>query len=477
MIGILFATQMEAQPFLDRGVPEGVIVEIADEMGLEAARISTEKLVEQGCTTIINGGVCGALNNRLERGGVYRVSMVSMEELKAAVNVGVGIGLKRLVSVEQPVFEPERKRELSKYGELVDMEGYAVARVCEDHSIPCILIKGVTDFGDGNGKEDIQKHITPVSETVAEAIFMIVDGASSSVSNGSKTELDETASDGAVMSTLWQKLHSFTKVEHTIFSLPLLFAGAWIGAGGMPTVKALLLITLAGVGARTFGMAANRIFDKKIDAKNPRTQNRELPSGKLSTAQGIGVAVTGLVLYFLACFLLGLLVLKLSLFPLIPLAVYSLLKRFTPLCHYGIGVCLAVAPMAAFIAVTNSLAFPPILILLAIFAFCWISGFDIIYALMDIEFDRANKVRSLPAALGPAGAQYVAAFTHLVSFAALVMIWSAVGGLFSFVALLISAAAFGAGYLQSIPVPVRFFPISAIAGIAGAMVVLFGSFT
>jgi 4-hydroxybenzoate polyprenyltransferase len=462
MTGIIFATQMEAQPFLDRGVPEGVVVEISEEMGLEAARIATEKLVkEHGCTTIINAGVCGALNNRLERGAVYRVSMVSIEALKAAVNVGVGIGLKRLVSVEEPVFEPERKKELSKYGDLVDMEGYAVARVCEEFEVPCIMIKGVTDFGDGNGKEDIQKHITPVSETVAEAIFQCLEKPEPKPEN-------KTAG-------FWGKIHSFTKVEHTIFSLPLLFAGAWIGAGGMPSIKVLLLIALAGLGARTFGMALNRILDKNIDAKNPRTKNRELASGTLSMAQGYGVAITGVVLYFVACFLLGPTVLKLSLFPLIPLALYSLLKRFTPLCHYGIGVALAAAPIGAFIAVTNSVAFPVELALLAIFTFCWISGFDIIYALMDIDFDRENGVRSIPAALGSKGAQLVATLTHMVSFASLVLLWMSVGGMLSFIALLVSAGAFGAAYLQSIPVHVRFFPISAIAGIAGALVVLLGA--
>ncbi len=266
MIGVLFATQMEAQPFLDRGVPEGVIVEISEEMGLEAARIATEKLVkEHGCTTIINAGVCGALNNRLKRGGVYRVSMVSIEELKAAVNVGIGIGLKRLVSVEEPVFDPKRKKELSKYGELVDMEGYAVARVCEEFGVPCIMLKGVTDFGDVNGKEDIQKHINPVSETVAEAVAKIADAASSRVAHEQDDRSNATRQDAP--STLLKKLHSFTKVEHTIFSLPLLFAGAWIGAGGMPSLRVLLLIALAGLGARTFGMAVNRILDRHIDAK------------------------------------------------------------------------------------------------------------------------------------------------------------------------------------------------------------------
>jgi len=461
MIGILFATQMEAQPFLDRGELDGVVIVICG-MGMEAARIATEELIEKHeITTVINAGVCGALINRLERGAVYRVSMVSTEHLKAGVNVGIGVGLKRLVTVDEPVFEPKRRKELSKYGELVDMEGYAVARVCEAHDIPCILIKGVTDFGDGNGKEDIQKHIAPVSETVAEAVVKIVDGASSRVAHEE--------------STLMQKLHSFTKIEHTIFSLPLLFAGAWLGAAGQcPPIKTLLLIALIGLGARTFGMAVNRILDKNMDAKNPRTKNRELPSGKLSTGQGVGVALAGILIYFVGCALLGPTVFKLSIFPLIPLALYSLLKRFTPLCHYGIGICLGLAPLGAFIAVTNSLDFTPEVVLLAIFTFCWISGFDIIYALMDIDFDREHKIRSIPAALGSSRAQLVAAMTHMVSFAALVLLWMSVGGVLPFIALLVSAGAFGAGYLQRIPVHVRFFPISAIAGIAGALVVLLG---
>ncbi len=465
MIGILFATEMEAQPFLGRGEQEGVVTEICG-MGMEAARVATEKLVEQGCTMIINAGVCGALIDRLERGGVYRVSMVSTEKLKAGVNVGIGMGLKRLVTVDEPVFDSKRKKELSKYGELVDMEGYAVARVCEVHDVPCILIKGVTDFGDGNGKDDIQKHITPVSETVAEAVGGIVDEAFSLVAPASSANRS---------STLMQKLHSFTKIEHTIFSLPLLFAGAWLGAGGMPSIRALLLIALVGLGARTFGMAVNRIVDKDIDAKNPRTKNRELASGQLSMVQGYGVALAGIVIYFAGCALLGTTVLKFSLVPLIPLAFYSLLKRFTLLCHYGIGVCLGLAPLGAFIAVTNGFAFTPEVVLLAIFTFCWISGFDIIYALMDMEFDRENGVRSIPAALGSSKAQLVAAVTHLIAFSMIVLLWMPTDSFLATLALLVSAGAFGAAYLQRIPVRVRFFPISAIAGIAGALVVILGA--
>jgi len=463
MIGILFATEMEAKPFLDRGEAAGMVVLVSG-MGMEAARLATEKLIrESGCTTIINAGVCGALDDSLERGAVYRVSVVNVDggslsqvsEWLRASSVALEQNGRRLVTVEEPVFQPDRKKELSRQADLVDMEGYAVARVCEEHNIPCILIKGVTDFGDEEGKADIKQNIDLVSKAVADAIALECGG------NRRATPL-------------LARLRSFTKIEHTIFSLPLLFAGAWLGAEGMPSIKALLLVALVGLGARTFGMAINRILDKNIDAKNPRTKNRELPSGKLSLAQGYGVALVGLAIYFAGCALLGSAVLKLSLVPLVPLALYSLLKRFTPLCHYGIGVCLAAAPLGAFVAVTNSLAFTPEVLLLAVFTFCWISGFDIIYALMDIDFDRANGVRSIPAALGASGAQWVAAITHLVSLAALVLLWRSVGGSLSFIALLVSAGAFGAAYLPGIPVHVRFFPISAIAGIAGALVVLLG---
>jgi len=450
MIGILFATEMEAQPFLDRGEPDGTVTVISG-MGMEAARIATEELIEKhGCTTIINAGVCGALDDTLERGSVHRVSVVNVDGASRSVALEQE-GL-RLVSVVKPVFQPARKKALSRQADLVDMEGYAVARACESHHIPCIMIKGVTDFGDGNGKADIQTHIAPVSEAVADAIVLECGG------NRRTTPL-------------FARLHSFTKIEHTLFSLPLLFAGAWLGAAGMPSIKVLLLIALVGLGARTFGMAVNRIFDKEIDAKNPRTKNRELPSGKLSVVQGYGVALSGLIIYFAACAFLSSTVFKLSLVPLIPLSLYSLLKRFTPLCHYGIGVCLAAAPLGAFVAVTNHLAFTPEVLLLALFTFCWISGFDIIYALMDIDFDRANSVRSIPASLGSAGAQWVAAITHLIAIVALLFL---VNGWLSAGAAAVSIAAFGAAYLPRIPVHVRFFPISAIAGIAGALVVLLG---
>ena len=109
MIGIIFATELEAAPFRNKEISSNVKIKIADSIGLESARLATEELIEAGATLIINAGVCAALHNRLERGSVYRVSMVVTEELKAAVNVGVGFGLKKLVT-EEPLYQPIEKK-------------------------------------------------------------------------------------------------------------------------------------------------------------------------------------------------------------------------------------------------------------------------------------------------------------------------------------------------------------------------------
>jgi 4-hydroxybenzoate polyprenyltransferase len=265
---------------------------------------------------------------------------------------------------------------------------------------------------------------------------------------------------------------NFTKIEHTLFSLPLIFTGAWMGAGGrFPALGILVLIVLAALGARIFGMACNRILDRHIDARNPRTAGRELPSGKMTVVTAVGVALAGLLVYLIACALLGEWCLKLAVVPLIPLLGYSLLKRFTHLCHFGIGICLALAPLGAFIAAAGHLDFSLSVLLFALFVFCWLSGADIIYAVLDIGHDRRHEIHSLPAKLGAVGAQKVAAAVHTVALAALVLILLLTGGGGgAWFMLGLAAVVFVLMYIPSIPVGTRFFPISTIAGIAGALV-------
>jgi 4-hydroxybenzoate polyprenyltransferase len=268
------------------------------------------------------------------------------------------------------------------------------------------------------------------------------------------------------------KILNFTKIEHTLFSLPLIFTGAWMGAGGrFPSPGILGLIVLAALGARIFGMACNRILDRHIDARNPRTAGRELPSGKMSVGTAMGVALAGLLVYLIACSLLGEWCLKLAIVPLIPLLGYSLLKRFTPLCHFGIGLCLALAPLGAFIAAAGHLDFSLNVLLFALFVFCWLSGADIIYAILDIGHDRSHGIHSLPAKLGAVGAQKVAAAVHTVALTALMLILLvSQGGGGAWFMLGLAASVFVLMYVPSIPVGTRFFPISTIAGIAGALV-------
>jgi 4-hydroxybenzoate polyprenyltransferase len=270
-----------------------------------------------------------------------------------------------------------------------------------------------------------------------------------------------------------KKLLNFTKIEHTAFSLPLILTGAWMGAGNQwPAVRTLLLIILAAIGARLFGMSFNRIFDRHIDALNPRTAGRELPSGTMDVMTAMIVALSGLTLYLGACIALGRWCVVLSPLPLIPLLTYSLLKRFTPLCHFGIGLCLALAPLGAFVAAAGHPRFTPTVLFFSGFVFFWLSGADIIYALMDMESDRRTGVHSIPAKLGAARAQGVSALAHLLALVCMLWLMGNGAGTAAEAAFVVTVLFFLMMYMPFIPVPKRFFPISTFAGIAGAVTAL-----
>jgi 4-hydroxybenzoate polyprenyltransferase len=262
---------------------------------------------------------------------------------------------------------------------------------------------------------------------------------------------------------MFKKIMRFTKVEHTAFSLPLIFTGAWMGGGGhWPAWPVIVLIVLAAVGARIFGMSFNRIFDRHIDARNPRTAGRELPSGAMNLSTALAVAITGLTVYLAACFSLGPWCVYLAPIPLIPLLGYSLLKRFTCLCHFGIGLCLALAPLGAFVATAGHPRFSIGVLLFSGFVFFWLSGADMIYAVLDIENDRQT-----------AGAQWVAAGVHFCSLACMgALLLEARAGWQAMSAFVITVILFAMMYMPFVPISKRFFPISTLAGIAGAIVPL-----
>ena len=202
------------------------------------------------------------------------------------------------------------------------------------------------------------------------------------------------------------------RVEHTLFALPFAYVGAVMAAHGLPAWWQLLWITLAVVGARTAAMAANRYFDKDLDAANPRTARRAVASGKLSPAVMIWAIVAGLALLVLSAAMLNPLCLK-----LLPLAAlgavgYPLLKRFTWTVHFVLGAVDACAPLGAYIAITGTITVPALLLFLAVTV--WVAGFDILYALMDVRFDVDHDVRSFPQRFGEPSARVWPVVLHVV---------------------------------------------------------------
>ncbi len=214
------------------------------------------------------------------------------------------------------------------------------------------------------------------------------------------------------------------KIEHTLFALPFAFLGALLAARGftatgLPTLRQALWITVAMVGARSAAMAFNRIADRDIDARNPRTATRAIPAGQLSVSFVRVFTLVSAALFFLASLMLNRLTLWLSPVALGSVLLYSYTKRFTSLSHVVLGWCLAIAPTGAWVAVRGAIDSPAPL-LLSLVVLLWTAGFDVLYACQDYDFDRRAGLRSIPARLGVARALWVARLLHAGAFAALV---------------------------------------------------------
>ncbi len=199
-----------------------------------------------------------------------------------------------------------------------------------------------------------------------------------------------------------KQIASFVKIEHTLFSLPFVFIGAYLA--GEPTIVQLGWILIAAVGARGLAMGLNRIIDRDIDAANPRTAGRHLASGSMSMQTAWILCAIFLVMLVGAAYMLNPLCLKLSPIPVVAFVVYPYLKRYTWLCHWWLGGCLALAPAGAWVAITGeieSLSWYPDLLLVSVGVMLWIASFDLGYAQMDIESDKSNGVFSFPARFSP----------------------------------------------------------------------------
>ena len=231
------------------------------------------------------------------------------------------------------------------------------------------------------------------------------------------------------MAAFFQKLGTtlrMIKFEHTLFALPFAFLGAVLAAEGLPSWDKILWITVAMVGARSAAMTFNRIADREIDAQNPRTANRELPSGKLSVGFAWVFLAVSITVFLVAAYSLNWLTFALAPIALVSVLGYSYAKRFTALAHLMLGWALAISPTAAWIAVRGTID-SGVPLLLSLVVLMWTAGFDVMYACQDHDFDKRSGLRSIPARFGVGNSLWIARLFHLQAFLVLVLLYLAVG--------------------------------------------------
>ncbi len=270
-----------------------------------------------------------------------------------------------------------------------------------------------------------------------------------------------------------KKYFRFIKIEHTLFSLPLIYAGFFLAAKDTPSIQLLVLVLFAAVGARIVAMSLNRIIDSEIDKRNLRTNGRELPSGKMKIIEAVGIALLGLLLYLSSAYYISFFCFILSPIPLIIFSVYPYLKRFTKFAHFGVGLGLAMAPLGGWFAVKGSFDDLFTGLLLPLFTLFWATGFDIIYSTMDEAFDRSVGLYSLPSRLGTKKALQISSILHILAFTILVLLFvMSIKSLAAFPVLLLAGFLLYLEQKKSSDVELAFFKINAVIGFVILLMVL-----
>jgi len=223
----------------------------------------------------------------------------------------------------------------------------------------------------------------------------------------------------AELAPLPARFARLVKIEHTVFALPFAYVGAFLAVNRTPSAHDLLWITLAMVGARSLAMALNRLIDAGIDARNPRTAGRELPSGQLSVPQVVAFCAVSLALFLAAVWELNPLVRWLWPIPVVGFVVYPYLKRYTWFCHFWLGAVDGLAPVGAWVAITGRLPWQAWLLGAAVAL--WVAGFDLFYALFDADVDRREGLHSVVTRFGVEGAFAGARLAHAATIACLVV--------------------------------------------------------
>ena len=224
------------------------------------------------------------------------------------------------------------------------------------------------------------------------------------------------------------KLYSdFVVLKHSLFAIPFAYLGAFLASREVPELRILFWVGLAFIGARSAAMALNNLIDREIDSKNPRTAQRELPSGRISMNEVWGIIIFSYFLLFFSAYMLNPLCLLLA--PIIPVTsiIYPYLKRHIPISHFVLGLNLGYAPVGGWLAVTGAFNFPfgsseiAMLLLLLAVSF-WVAGFDIIYSLLDLDFDKKNRLYSIPSIYGVKNALNLSFVSHILMLMLLILL-------------------------------------------------------
>jgi 4-hydroxybenzoate polyprenyltransferase len=225
------------------------------------------------------------------------------------------------------------------------------------------------------------------------------------------------------------KYFKLVRFAHTVFCLPFALCGFFLGVKsgeGTFTWALLVEVLLCMVFARNTAMGFNRYLDRDVDAKNPRTENREIPAGKITPKNAFIFVIINALAFIVTTFFINTTVFYLSPIAIFVVMFYSYTKRFTPLCHFVLGCGMALAPLGAYLAVTGHWALLPVLYFFLVLT--WGGGFDIIYSLQDAEFDTENNLHSIPQKLGVSGALKLSCFVHCITAILLILIVYFQGG-------------------------------------------------
>ena len=254
--------------------------------------------------------------------------------------------------------------------------------------------------------------------------------------------------------SLFVRYVNFVKLPHTVFALPFALLGVIVASYRQAvTWRVAILVVVAFTAARFVAMGFNRIADRRIDARNPRTLGRELPSGRLTVSQAWAAVIAAMVVFLFCAWALNPLCAALAPVALIWIATYSYTKRFTDWSHLWLGASLAIAPVGGYIAVTGEWSDPAWLLLVIAFGVaCWVAGFDIFYALQDEAFDRTEGLRSVAVRMGQGWAIIVAKLLHGAAIAALIVFGKGAGlGLPYFVGVMLAIVVIGWEHRQVKP--------------------------